>query len=124
MAVCSAVKRLPDGSVTPFQAVCAALAGTVGTGNIAGVALAISLGGPGALLWLWLTAILGMATKYAEVTLAVRYRERGENSEWRGGPMYTIKNGLGRRFRPLAYCFSAAGVLAAFAMAAPSRAAR
>lgn len=109
-------EKAADGSVTPFQAVCAALAGTVGTGNIAGVALAISLGGPGALLWLWLTAILGMATKYAEVTLAVRYRERGENSEWRGGPMYTIKNGLGRRFRPLAYCFSAAGVLAAFAM--------
>lgn len=90
------------GSVTPLQAVCAALAGTVGTGNIVGVALAISLGGPGTLFWLWLTALFGMGTKFAEVTLAVRFRERGEDGQWRGGPMYTIKNGLGKRFMPLA----------------------
>ena len=104
------------GAVTPVQAVCAALAGTVGTGNIAGVALAIALGGPGTLFWLWLTAILGMATKFAEVTLAVRFRERGEDGQWLGGPMYTIKNGLGARFMPLARAFALFGTLAAFGM--------
>lgn len=109
-------REAPDGAVTPLQAVCAALAGTVGTGNIAGVALAIALGGPGALFWLWLSALLGMATKYAEVTLALRFRERDMGSEWRGGPMYTIKNGLGPRFIPLARLFALAGALAAFAM--------
>ena len=104
------------GSVTPLQAVCAALAGTVGTGNIVGVALAISLGGPGTLFWLWLTALFGMGTKFAEVTLAVRFRERGEDGQWRGGPMYTIKNGLGKRFMPLARAFALFGTLAAFGM--------
>lgn len=104
------------GAVTPLQAVCSALAGTVGTGNIAGVALAIALGGPGTLFWLWLTAILGMATKFAEVTLAVRFRERGADGQWLGGPMYTIKNGLGRRFMPLASAFALFGTLAAFGM--------
>lgn len=104
-----------DG-ITPMQALCAALAGTVGTGNIAGVALAISLGGPGALFWLWLSAALGMATKYAEVTLALRFRERGDGGVWLGGPMYTIKNGLGPRFMPLARCFAFFGALGALAM--------
>ena len=106
-----------DG-ITPMQALCAALAGTVGTGNIAGVALAISLGGPGALFWLWLSAALGMATKYAEVTLALRFRERGDGGVWLGGPMYTIKNGLGPRFMPLARCFAFFGALGATDLAA------
>ena len=104
------------GAVTPLQAVCAALAGTVGTGNIAGVALAVSLGGPGTLFWLWMTAFFGMATKFAEVTLAVRFRERGPDGQWLGGPMYTIKNGLGPRFMPLARAFALFGALAAFCM--------
>ena len=75
----------------PFQAVCTALAGTVGTGNIAGVAGAIAIGGPGAVFWMWCSALLGMCTKFAEVTLAVHYRERSEAGEWVGGPMYYIK---------------------------------
>ena len=111
----SPVSRCP-GAVTPFQAMSTALAGTMGTGNIAGVALAVSLGGPGALFWLWATALLGMATKYSEVLLAVRYRERNSRGEWAGGPMYYIKNGLGRRARPLAALFALAGSLAALGM--------
>ena len=69
-----------------------------GTGNIAGVAGAVAIGGPGAVFWMWCSALLGMATKFAEVTLAVRFRERGADGEWVGGPMYSIKNGLGRRW--------------------------
>lgn len=102
------------GSISPFHAVCTALAGTVGTGNIAGVAGAIALGGPGAVFWMWCAAFLGMATKFAEVTLAVRYRERNPTGEWVGGPMYAIKNGLGRRWIWLAYVYSALGLLAVF----------
>ena len=102
------------GAISPFHAVCTALAGTVGTGNIAGVAGAIALGGPGAVFWMWCAALLGMATKFAEVTLAVRYRERGPLGEWIGGPMYTIKNGLGRRWNWLAYVYAAFGILAVF----------
>ena len=102
------------GSISPFHAVCTALAGTVGTGNIAGVAGAIALGGPGAVFWMWCAAFLGMATKFAEVTLAVRYRERSPTGEWVGGPMYSIKNGLGRRWIGLAYVYSALGLLAVF----------
>ena len=85
-----------DGAMTPFQAVCTALAGTVGTGNIAGVAGAIAIGGPGAVFWMWCSALLGMCTKFAEVTLAVHFRERSDTGEWVGGPMYYIKNGLGQ----------------------------
>lgn len=81
-------KEAADGAMTPFQAVCTALAGTVGTGNIAGVAGAIAIGGPGAVFWMWCSALLGMCTKYAEVTLAVHYRERSATGEWIGGPMY------------------------------------
>ena len=103
-----------DDGISPFQAVSTALAGTVGTGNIAGVAGAVALGGPGAVFWMWFSAFWGMATKYAEVLLAVRFRERGQNGEWLGGPMYTIKNGLGPSFRPLAAVFSLFGMLAAF----------
>ena len=82
-------KDASDGAMTPFQAVCTALAGTVGTGNIAGVAGAIAIGGPGAVFWMWCSALLGMCTKFAEVTLAVHFRERSATGEWVGGPMYT-----------------------------------
>ena len=102
------------GEMTPFQAMTTALAGTVGTGSIAGVTAAISLGGPGALFWLWAAALVGMITKYAEVLLAVKYRERTEAGEWAGGPMYYIKNGLGPRWRWLAVFFCVSAALAAF----------
>ena len=100
--------------MTPFQAVCTALAGTVGTGNIAGVAGAIAIGGPGAVFWMWCSALLGMCTKFAEVTLAVHYRERSNAGEWVGGPMYYIKNGLGKRWQFLAVLYSLFGVLTVF----------
>ncbi len=100
-----------EGSVTPFQAVCTALAATVGVGNIAGVAGAVALGGPGAVFWIWVSALLGMCTKFAEVTLAVRFRERNAQGDWVGGPMYFIKNGLGRKWLWLAGTFAAFGVL-------------
>ena len=95
-------KDASDGAMTPFQAVCTALAGTVGTGNIAGVAGAIAIGGPGAVFWMWCSALLGMCTKFAEVTLAVHFRERNAAGEWVGGPMYYIKNGLGKHWQFLA----------------------
>ena len=102
------------GAISPFHAVCTALAGTIGTGNIAGVAGAVAIGGPGAVFWMWCSALLGMATKFSEVTLAVRYRERNGDGEWVGGPMYSIKNGLGRRWMWLAYVYSLVGVLGVF----------
>ena len=89
-------KDASDGSMTPFQAVCTALAATVGTGNIAGVAGAIAIGGPGAIFWMWCSAAFGMCTKFAEVTLAVHFRERNKEGDLVGGPMYYIKNGLGK----------------------------
>lgn len=107
-------KTAEDGALTPFQAVCTALAATVGTGNIAGVAGAIAIGGPGAIFWMWISALLGMCTKFAEVTLAVRFREKNKDGDYVGGPMYYIKNGLGKRWRWLAYLFSAFGVLTVF----------
>lgn len=103
-----------DGAITPFQAVCTALAATVGTGNIAGVAGAIAIGGPGAIFWMWVSALFGMCTKYAEVTLAVHYREINANGELVGGPMYYIKNGLSQKWHWLAYLFAAFGVLTVF----------
>ena len=103
-----------DGAITPFQAVCTALAATVGTGNIAGVAGAIAIGGPGAIFWMWVSALFGMCTKYAEVTLAVHYREINANGELVGGPMYYIKNGLNKKWHWLAYLFAAFGVLTVF----------
>ncbi len=102
------------GEITPFQAVTTALAATVGTGNIAGVTGAIVLGGPGAVFWMWISALVGMCTKYAEVLLAVKYRERNENGEWVGGPMYYIKNGLGKHFKWLGTVFAVLGAIAAF----------
>ena len=128
-----------DGAITPFQAVCTALAATVGTGNIAGVAGAIAIGGPGAVFWMWVSALLGtgvagaiaiggpgavfwmwvsallgMCTKFAEVTLAVFYHEKNANGELVGGPMYYIKNGLSKKWHFLAYLFAAFGVLTVF----------
>ena len=103
-----------EGEVTPFQALSTALAATVGTGNIAGVTGAIAVGGPGAVFWMWLSALFGMVTKYAEVVLAVKYRERNAKGDWVGGPMYYIKNGLGSKWKWLGVCFSVLGALAAF----------
>jgi len=107
-------KDASDGSITPFQAVCTALAGTVGTGNIAGVAGAIAIGGPGAVFWMWCSAFLGMCTKYSEVLLAVHFRERNADGEYVGGPMYYIKNGLSKKWQFLAYAFAVFGVLTVF----------
>ena len=103
-----------EGSMTPFQAVCTALAATVGTGNIAGVAGAIALGGPGAVFWMWISALLGMCTKFSEVVLAVHYRERNERGDLVGGPMYYIKNGLGKKWIILAYLYAFFGACAVF----------
>ena len=107
-------REASDGALTPFQAVCTALAATVGTGNVAGVAGAIAIGGPGAVVWMWISAILGMCTKFSEVTLAVHFRETNEKGELVGGPMYYIKNGLKKHWHWLAYLFSAFGVLTVF----------
>ena len=107
-------KDASDGAMTPFQAVCTALAGTVGTGNIAGVAGAIAVGGPGAVFWMWCSAILGMCTKFSEVTLAVHFRERNAAGDLVGGPMYYIKNGLGKKWKWLAMLYSLFGVLTVF----------
>lgn len=107
-------RQASDGSITPFQAVCTALAGTVGTGNIAGVAGAIAIGGPGAVFWMWMSALLGMCTKFSEVTLAVHFREKNKEGDWVGGPMYYIKNGLGHKWQWLAVLFSILGVLTVF----------
>ncbi len=107
-------KEASDGALTPFQAVCTALAATVGTGNVAGVAGAIAIGGPGAIFWMWISAILGMCTKFAEVTLAVHFRETNAQGDLVGGPMYYIKNGLAKKWHFLAYLFAAFGVLAVF----------
>ena len=107
-------KRETNDGVSPFQALCTALAATVGTGNLAGVAGAIAIGGPGAIFWMWISSLLGMMTKFAEATLSVRFRQRNSAGEWVGGPMYMIRNGMEKRWHWLAsvYCFF--GVIAAF----------
>lgn len=107
-------KKDEQTGVSPYQALCTALAATVGTGNLAGVAGAIAIGGPGAVFWMWVCALLGMVTKFAEAVLAIRYRVRNADGEWVGGPMYMISQGLGYRWRWLAavYCFFA--VVASF----------
>jgi AGCS family alanine or glycine:cation symporter len=102
------------GDITPLAALMTTLAATVGVGNIAGVATAIALGGPGAVFWMWMTALVGMATKYAEVVLAVHFRERDERGRWVGGPMYAIRRGLGRRWAWLGSVFALFGGLAGF----------
>lgn len=94
------------GDITPFNALMTALAATIGTGNIAGVAAAIFIGGPGAVFWMWMTALVGMATKFAEAVLAVRYREVDEDGNYVGGPMYYIKNGMGAHWAWLGTCFA------------------
>ena len=103
-----------EGAISPFQALCTALAATVGTGNIAGVAGAIAIGGPGAVFWMWISAILGMCTKFSEVTLAVHFREIDDTGTYVGGPMYYIRNGLGKNFKWLGVIFATFGILAVF----------
>lgn len=107
-------KKSNTDGISPYRALCTALAATVGTGNLAGVAGAIALGGPGAIFWMWVCGFLGMATKFAEATLAVRYRMKNAAREYVGGPMYMIRRGLGEKWKPLAilYCFF--GVVASF----------
>jgi AGCS family alanine or glycine:cation symporter len=107
-------KAVGDGDIVPFKALMTALAATIGTGNIAGVATAIFLGGPGALFWMWCTALVGMATKYAEAVLAVHYREIDDNGDHVGGPMYYIKNGLKQHWAWLGTAFAIFGALAGF----------
>ncbi len=110
-------KSQAEGDISPFGALMTALSATVGTGNIAGVATAIALGGPGALFWMWMTALFGMATKYAEAVLAVRFRERDERGNYSGGPMYYIRNGLHKRWHWLGVAFAIFGSLAGFGIA-------
>ena len=107
-------KESGEGDINSFKALCTALAATIGTGNIVGVATAIHAGGPGALFWMWLAAFFGMATKYAEGLLAVKYRETDAHGHIAGGPMYYIKNGLGEKWKPLGSLFALFGVLVAF----------
>jgi len=105
------------GDISPFSALMTSLSATIGTGNIAGVATAVALGGPGALFWMWITALVGMATKYAEAVCAVTFREQDEQGNYSGGPMYYIRNGLHKRWHWLAYAFALFGSLAGFGLA-------
>ena len=105
------------GDISPFSALMTSLSATIGTGNIAGVATALALGGPGALFWMWITALVGMATKYAEAVCAVRFREQDSDGNYSGGPMYYIRNGLHRRWHWLGYAFALFGSLAGFGIA-------
>ena len=107
-------KNQGRGDVSSFKALCVALAATVGTGNIVGVATAVKVGGPGAIFWMWIAAFFGMATKYAEGLLAVKYRSVDANGEIAGGPMFYIRNGLGEKWKPLAVFFAIACILVAF----------
>ena len=107
-------KNKGAGDISSFKALCVALAATIGTGNIVGVATAVKVGGPGAIFWMWMAAFFGMATKYAEGLLAVKYRTTDEHGEIAGGPMYYIRLGMGEKYRPLATFFAAAAVLVAF----------
>ena len=106
-----------DGDISPFSALMTSLSATIGTGNIAGVATAIALGGPGALFWMWMTALVGLATKYAEAVCAVRFREQDAEGNYSGGPMYYIKNGLNRHWHWLGFLFALFGSLAGFGIA-------
>ena len=104
-------KEDDPGHINHFQALSSALAGTVGMGNISGVAVAINMGGPGALFWMWVSSIFGMSTKFFTCTLAILYRSEDEYGQIQGGPMYVIENGLGKKFKPLAILFSSAGII-------------
>ena len=106
-----------EGDISPFSALMTSLSATIGTGNIAGVATAVVLGGPGALFWMWITALVGMATKYAEAVLAVRFREQDDKGNYSGGPMYYIRNGLHKRWHWLGFAFALFGSLAGFGLA-------
>ena len=106
-----------EGDISPFSALMTSLSATIGTGNIAGVATALALGGPGALFWMWITALLGMATKYAEAVCAVRFREQDSQGNFSGGPMYYIRNGLDKKWHWLGYAFALFGSLAGFGIA-------
>lgn len=103
-----------DGEVSPYRALMTSLSATIGIGNIVGVATAIAVGGPGALFWMWVTALVGSASKYAEAVLAIQYREKVADGSYAGGPMYYIRNGLGPRWRWLAFAFALFGALAGF----------
>ncbi len=107
-------KEQGSGDITPFNALMTSLSATIGTGNIAGVGTALAIGGPGALFWMWITALVGMATKYSEAVLAVRYREVDEKNNHVGGPMYYIRNGLGPKWLWLAVLFAIFGAIAGF----------
>ena len=114
LALILRAKNRGEGDVSSFKALCVALAATIGTGNIVGVATAVKVGGPGAIFWMWMAAFFGMATKYAEGLLAVKYRTTDERGEIAGGPMYYIRHGMGEKYRPLAGFFACAAVLVAF----------
>ncbi|WP_276724418.1 alanine/glycine:cation symporter family protein [Selenomonas noxia] len=114
LALILRAKNHGEGDISSFKALCVALAATIGTGNIVGVATAVKVGGPGAIFWMWMAAFFGMATKYAEGLLAVKYRTTDERGEIAGGPMYYIRHGMGEKYRPLATFFAAATVLVAF----------
>lgn len=113
-AFLASLRKSDNGEVSSYKALCTALAATVGTGNLAGVAGAIALGGPGAVFWMWVCALLGMATKFAEAVLSVRYRIKGTNGTYMGGPMYIVRRGMGRKWQPLAGIYAFFGVVAAF----------
>lgn len=105
------------GDISPFSALMTSLSATIGTGNIAGVATALALGGPGALFWMWITALVGMATKYAEAVCAVRFREQDDEGNYSGGPMYYIRNGLAKKWHWLGFAFALFGSFAGFGIA-------
>lgn len=110
-------RRIPgddEGQISPFNALMTSLSATIGNGNIAGVVTAVALGGPGAIFWMWMTALVGMATKYAEAVCAVRFRETDEDGDFVGGPMYYIRNGLGENWNWLAICFAIFAMIAGF----------
>lgn len=114
MKLIMTAKKQGSGDITSFKALCLAMSATIGTGNIVGVATAIAVGGPGAILWMWVSAFFGMATKYSEGLLAIRFRSKDELGQVAGGPMYYIEKGLGKKFRPLAILFAVFCILVAF----------
>lgn len=114
MKLILSAKNKGDGDISSFKALCLALSATVGTGNIVGVATAVEVGGPGAIFWMWVAAFFGMATKYAEGLLAIKYRSKDEIGQVAGGPMYYIELGMGKKYKPLAVIFAVFCILVAF----------